>query len=49
MFGKNKSIIKGNDKPNPINKRIEKMSTKPPDKAKPIAVPTRGAVQGVAN
>ena len=49
MLGKNKRIVKGNDKPNPINKSIEKISIKPPDNAKPIAVPTRGAVQGVAN
>ena len=28
--------------------RIEKISIAPPESAKPIAVPTRGAVQGVA-
>ena len=28
---------------------MEKISNVPPDKAKPTAVPTKGAVQGVAN
>jgi len=48
-LGKKRSNIKGNESPNPINIRIEKISIIFPDKAKPIAVPTRGAVQGVAS
>ena len=49
IFGNNIIRIRGNDKPRPIIKRIEKISTVPPDKAKPTAVPTNGAVHGVAN
>ena len=49
VFGNNIIRIKGNDKPRPIIKRIEKISKVPPDKAKPTAVPTNGAVHGVAN
>ena len=48
-FGNNIIKIKGNDKPRPIIKRMEKISKVPPDSAKPTAVPTNGAVQGVAN
>ena len=49
VLGNNIIRIKGNDKPRPIIKRIEKISKVPPDKAKPTAVPTNGAVQGVAS
>ena len=48
-FGNNIIKIKGNDKPRPITKRVEKISKVSPDNAKPTAVPTNGAVQGVAN
>ena len=48
ILGKKPNRINGKDKPNPIVKRIEKISIAPPERAKPIAVPTRGAVQGVA-
>ena len=48
ITGKKPNKINGNDKPIPIVKRIEKISIAPPESAKPIAVPTRGAVQGVA-
>ena len=44
-LGKKRNNIKGDERPNPINKRIENISIIFPDKAKPIAVPTRGAVQ----
>ena len=40
--------MRGKDNPTPITNRIEKISKIFPDNAKPIAVPTRGAVQGVA-
>tara|TARA_Y100000816_G_scaffold252358_1_gene203327 strand:+ start:46 stop:486 length:441 start_codon:yes stop_codon:yes gene_type:complete len=49
IFGNNIIRIRGNDKPRPIIKRMEKISKMPPDKAKPTAVPTNGAVHGVAN
>jgi|TARA_B100001059_G_C17558393_1_gene438785 hypothetical protein len=48
IFGNKPNKINGKDKPNPIIKRIEKISIVPPERAKPIAVPTKGAVQGVA-
>jgi hypothetical protein len=49
ILGTNIIRINGNDKPRPIIKRIEKISKTPPDNAKPTAVPTNGAVQGVAS
>ena len=48
-MGNKLKIIKGNESPKPITIKIVKISKVVPANANPIAVPTKGAVQGVAN
>ena len=48
-LGNIKKIINGKDSPKPIIIKIVKTSILLPANAKPTAVPTRGAEQGVAN
>jgi|TARA_B110000495_G_scaffold176640_1_gene168252 hypothetical protein len=49
VFGNKQNRIKGNESPKPIIIKIVKISNVVPAKANPTAVPTNGAVQGVAN